>query len=78
MTYRKGFITLKAVGCHSYTYDCGWGCMLRCSQMILSKALIDIKAILVLPDPVGAIIVPLPLFFIHSFIHSCCRSVLVI
>jgi len=43
MSYRKGFVNLKEVGCHSHTSDSGWGCMLRCSQMILSKALIEKK-----------------------------------
>ena len=43
MTYRTGFINLKVVGCHGYTSDCGWGCTIRCSQMMLSKALIEKK-----------------------------------
>ena len=42
-SYRTGFISLKAVGCHNYTSDCGWGCMIRCSQMIFSKAFIEKK-----------------------------------
>ena len=43
-SYRTGFIDLKVVGCESsFTSDCGWGCMLRCSQMILSKAFIENK-----------------------------------
>ena len=43
MSYRTGFINLKAVNCPSHTSDCGWGCMLRCSQMILSKGFINKK-----------------------------------
>ena len=42
-SYRTGLIDLKFVGCDSYTSDCGWGCMVRCSQMILSKAYIENK-----------------------------------
>ena len=40
MSYRSGFETLKNVGCGSYTSDCGWGCMLRCCQMMLSRGII--------------------------------------
>jgi cysteine protease ATG4 len=43
MSYRSGFINLNNNGCGDYTSDCGWGCMLRCSQMILSKGLIKKK-----------------------------------
>ena len=43
MSYRSGFINLNNIGCGDYTSDCGWGCMLRCSQMILSKGLIQKK-----------------------------------
>ena len=43
MSYRSGFINLNNNGCGDYTSDCGWGCMLRCSQMILSKGLIQKK-----------------------------------
>jgi len=43
MSYRSGFINLNNNGCGDYTSDCGWGCMLRCSQMILSKGLIEKK-----------------------------------
>ena len=43
MSYRTGFINLKAVDCPSYTSDNGWGCMLRCSQMLLSKGFIEKK-----------------------------------
>ena len=40
MSYRSGFESLKNVGCGSYTSDCGWGCMLRCCQMMLSRGII--------------------------------------
>ena len=43
MSYRSGFINLNCLGCGDYTSDCGWGCMLRCSQMILSKGFIQKK-----------------------------------
>ena len=40
MSYRSGFETLKNVGSGDYTSDCGWGCMLRCCQMMLSRGII--------------------------------------
>ena len=43
MTYRTNFYNLKTIGCGNYTSDSGWGCMIRCSQMLLSKALIEKK-----------------------------------
>ena len=38
-SYRKGFV---AIGDSSYTTDKGWGCMLRCGQMLLAQALINL------------------------------------
>ncbi|KAA8529022.1 hypothetical protein F0562_033490 [Nyssa sinensis] len=37
MTYRKGF---DAIGDSKYTSDANWGCMLRCSQMLVAQALL--------------------------------------
>lgn len=38
-SYRKGFV---AIGDSSYTSDKGWGCMLRCGQMLIAQALINL------------------------------------
>ena len=43
MSYRSGFMNLNNIGCQDLTSDCGWGCMIRCCQMLLSKALISKK-----------------------------------
>ena len=43
MTYKTNFTNLKTIGLGNYTTDCGWGCMIRCSQMLLSKAFIEKK-----------------------------------
>jgi len=40
LSYRKEF---PAIGESGLTSDQGWGCMLRCGQMVLSGALLDIK-----------------------------------
>lgn len=40
MSYRSGFENLKNIGCGNYTSDCGWGCMMRCCQMMLSRGII--------------------------------------
>lgn len=38
-TYRKGFVP---IGDEGLTSDKGWGCMLRCGQMVLGVALVRI------------------------------------
>ena len=43
MSYRTNFTNLKTIDCGNYSTDCGWGCMIRCSQMMLSKVLIEKK-----------------------------------
>lgn len=36
-SYRKGF---KAIGDTGISSDKGWGCMLRCGQMVIAQALL--------------------------------------
>ena len=43
MSYRSDFTNLNLTGSGNYTTDCGWGCMIRSCQMMLSKALIERK-----------------------------------
>ena len=40
MSYRSGFMYLKNIGYQDLTSNCGWGCMLQCCQILLSKGLI--------------------------------------
>ena len=43
MSYRSGLVNLNSIGGGDFTSDCGWGCMLRCCQMMLSKGIIQRK-----------------------------------
>ena len=43
MSYRSGFINLNNFGLKDISSDCGWGCMLRCCQMMLSRGIIKLK-----------------------------------
>lgn len=45
LSYRSGFSELKALNSNlsGYTSDCGWGCMVRSAQMILSRAILSAK-----------------------------------
>ena len=45
MSYRNGLINTKFLPGYKndYTSDCGWGCMVRCCQMMLSRAFIKLK-----------------------------------
>ena len=43
MSYRSGLVNLNCIGGGDFTSDCGWGCMLRCCQMMLSKGIIQKK-----------------------------------
>lgn len=36
-SYRKGFVSIGDTG---ITSDKGWGCMLRCGQMVIAQALL--------------------------------------
>ncbi|OTF83828.1 cysteine protease ATG4B-like protein, partial [Euroglyphus maynei] len=39
MTYRRNF---TPIGDTNFTSDSGWGCMLRCGQMVLARAFINL------------------------------------
>ena len=43
MSYRSDFCNMKYYGMGDFTSDSGWGCMLRCCQMMLSRGLFKIR-----------------------------------
>ena len=45
MSYRNGLHNTKFLpgNKNNYSSDCGWGCMIRCCQMMLSRAFIKLK-----------------------------------
>ena len=43
MTYRSNFVPINTSSRKEYTSDCGWGCMIRTSQMMLAKAILENK-----------------------------------
>lgn len=43
MSYRSKFDNLLNVNLGNYTSDCGWGCMLRACQMMVSRGLIQME-----------------------------------
>jgi hypothetical protein len=43
MTYRSEFKGITGSANNNFTTDCGWGCMLRCAQMMLANAFFRVK-----------------------------------
>ena len=43
MSYRNGFSPITNEEGNKYKTDCGWGCMIRCAQMMLARAIFMMK-----------------------------------